>query len=473
MRKIRVANGIWWVEVPQAGLYLLCGCPADSVKHLLRKGLIASEERNGVVCETGPNAILLSDLPIHHQRFANLAEFPVLQMLYRQGMILPGHPNNTGARPLLVGTADQIQCQMAYIYRGNYGLTSVDELAAAGVGEARARELLRLKRRFAFERIRPSEELVEGRVVGDGETELRGGVTIRRRAVNVYDIRAEGETVTVDLNLAPGEDFEPCYDLGFQMVRRDYFSVIHSGDGDGWDTSRPCMSSIVTFQGRIYLIDAGPNLFHSLTALGISVSEIDGVFHTHAHDDHFCGLTILLRADHRLRYYATPLVRASVTRKLSSLVSMEDGDFARYFEVCDLEENAWNNIDGLEVKPVTSPHPVETSVFFFRALWEDGYRTYAHLADITSLKVLEEMVCDDPSRSGLSRAWYDEVKALYATPVDLKKIDIGGGLIHGSADDFRSDRSGRIVLSHTSAPLTDAQKEIGSSGSFGAADVLI
>ena len=59
------------------------------------------------------------------------------------------------------------------------------------------------------------------------------------------------------------------------------------------------------------------------------------------------------------------------------------------------------------------------------------------------------------------------------TPVNVKKIDIGGGLIHGRAEDFSSDASGKLYLSHTSLPLTDSQKEIGSSAAFGQQDVLV
>ena len=92
IRKIQVANGIDWVEIPEAQLYIQCGCPADSVKHLMKRGLIVPSEAKGVTFETGPNVILLSDVMIQHESLANMAEFPVLQMLYRQGMILPNHP---------------------------------------------------------------------------------------------------------------------------------------------------------------------------------------------------------------------------------------------------------------------------------------------------------------------------------------------------------------------------------------------
>ena len=138
MKKESVANGIFWVEIPEADLRILCGCPADSVKHLTRRGLIAPAEKAGVSYETGPNAILLSDTPIQKGSFANLAEFPLLQMFYRQGMLIPGHPNNTGRKPLLIGLGDQVRSQGEYVYRGNYGLSSLEEIEAAGRGPGRS-----------------------------------------------------------------------------------------------------------------------------------------------------------------------------------------------------------------------------------------------------------------------------------------------------------------------------------------------
>ena len=99
MKKSTVTTGVYWVEIPEVDLRIVCGAPADVVKHLMRGGFISTVERNGVRFETGPNAVLLSDVSIQNGEFANLSEFPVLQMFYRQGMIIPGHPNNTGVTP--------------------------------------------------------------------------------------------------------------------------------------------------------------------------------------------------------------------------------------------------------------------------------------------------------------------------------------------------------------------------------------
>ncbi|MBL4720577.1 MAG: MBL fold metallo-hydrolase, partial [Alphaproteobacteria bacterium] len=441
IEKVHVTKGVYFIRIPDADLNILCGCPSDVVKHLMKQGLIVTVERNGVTYETGPNAILLSDVMLQSGVVANMAEFPVLQMLYRQGMLLPGHPNNTGAKPLIIGSEKQVKAQMEYIYRGNYGLISEQEIIDAGMTPDAAKQLMRIKLKFAFGAIRATEDLLDSLVVGDGETEIRNGATIRRTATNMFEISFDGETVSVDLNLGKNEEYDPPYFLSMHNIPREYFGVIHTGEGDGWDINRTCMASILMFHGKIYLIDAGPNILYNLKSLGIGLNEIEGIFHTHAHDDHFAGLTDIIGADHRIRYYATPLVRASVTKKLCALLSIEEARFENLFDVHDLVFDEWNNVDGLEVKPVLSPHPVETNILFFRAMWSQGYRTYAHFADIASFKVLEGMVTEDPDAIGISPEYFDEVKQTYLTEADLKKLDVGGGLIHGDAVDFRDDGS--------------------------------
>ncbi|MDB5806983.1 MAG: uncharacterized protein JWN73_4305 [Betaproteobacteria bacterium] len=472
IRKIPVCPGVYWVEVAAADVRLLCGCPMDTVKHLKKRGLVIAVEENGAKTETGPNAILLSDLAIQDGRICNSAEFPVLQMLYLQGMLIPGHPNNTGALPVLVGAAQQVDAQMAYIFRGNYGLVSHEEMLAAGATPELADELMRMKLAFAFGNIRPSEELLQPVYVEEGPAEIRAGVTVTRTALNNFRIAYKGEHVDVDLMLKSGERYEAPYRLEKHLIQRDYFSVVHSGDGDGWDVNRPAMGSIVQFQGRIFLIDAGPNIQTSLDALGIGVNEIDGVFSTHCHDDHFAGLTQLIRSDRRVKYFAVPLVRASVEKKLAAVLGAPELEFSDLFEIHDLKLDQWNDIEGLEVLPFLSPHPVETTCLRFRVFWEGGYRTYAHLADIASLDVLEKMITEDGAH-GISRARYDATLREYAEAADVKKIDIGGGAIHGRAADFSGDKSGRLILSHTERDLNEEERGIGSGAPFGTSDVLI
>jgi hemerythrin len=473
LQKIEVSVGIFWVEVAEANVRILCGCPADSVKHLMKRGLIAPTESNKVTFETGPNAILLSDVMIQNGVFANMAEFPVLQMLYRQGMIIPNHPGNKGQKPLLLGSPAQVKAQINYIHRGNYGLISEEELLSANVNPIEAHEMMRIKLKFAFGAIRNPTELVDTLELESAPVEIRNGVEIQRLKINVFEIRYKDDVVVVDLNLPDNETYECPYPLGYHYIPREYFSVIHSGEGDGWDINRPSMGTVLMFQGRIYLIDAGPNIVASLSALGVGVNEIEGIFQTHSHDDHFAGLTTLFRSDHRLKYFATPMVRAAVAKKMAALLDLHEGVFSDYFDVHDLVADRWNDVDGLEVRPVYSPHPVETTIFFFRAMWVDGYRSYAHLADIVSFDVLRGFITLDDGAPGINEERFRRTIEDYSVPADIKKIDIGGGMIHGDALDFRSDVSAKIILAHTSQKHTIKQRSIGSAAAFGTVDTLI
>jgi hemerythrin len=473
--KVDVSAGISWVEIAEANIRILCGCPADSVKHLMLHGFILNKKIKGIDTETGPNAILLSDFTLHNGLTTNLSEFPVLQMLYRQGMLIPHHPNNDGTKPLLIGRNLIVKSQLAYIYRGNYGLHSVDEIIDAGIPHEKANEMLRMKKAFAFGEIKKPEELIDTLILENNQVkEIRNGVMIRRIAKSIFEISYKNEFVIVDVSLPQGKNFESPYFLERYNFKRVHFGVLHSGEGDGWDPDNPAMGGIVVYKGKVYLIDAGPNISNILSALGISLGDIAGIFQTHAHDDHCAGLSSLFQGDHPIPYYSVPLVHDSIAKKIGAIFSQSDTQMNKYFIYHQLEMDEWNDIDGLYVKPVFSPHPVETTLFYFKAKNEkDEWKSYAHFADIVSLKTLKSMINENLNEPGITSEFYEKIKLAYSEPATIKKIDIGGGLIHGSAQDFIQDQSDKIYLAHTSEKITKEQEQIGQKASFGSLDILI
>ena len=67
----------------------------------------------------------------------------------------------------------------------------------------------------------------------------------------------------------------------------------------------------------------------------------------------------------------------------------------------------WNNVNGMQVKPFYSPHPVETTNFQFRVISENGYKTYSHMADIASFNILDSMITE---KEGLPPKLIKQVK---------------------------------------------------------------
>ena len=397
-------------------------------------------------------------------------------MLYLQGMIIPGHPNNTGARPLLIGAPDQIDAQLSYFHQGNYGLTTIAEYEEVNDTEY-AEELIRIKKYFAYGEFKTADELIDRFEIDDEKRELRDGIFFRRLNYNCYEISYKNESIEVDLNLPSGGEYEPSYTLDKIELEPAYFSIVHIGEGDGWDDKRPCMASIIRFDSKNYLTDAGPNILYTLECLGLNADSIDGVFFTHIHDDHFAGFYSLLDARsgnrEKLKIFTTPSIFKTITNKLSALVECHgDGSpLPMHFEAVTIDQ--WYDLDGMQVLPILSPHPVDTVLFIFRAEGKDGFKTYGHFTDITCLTVAEGMVNDNKNEPGLYQFRLDKLKELYAMKLDLKKVDVDGPMVHGDSKDFVGDPSVRLVLSHTSTPLTPEQLTIGEQAQFGEVDILI
>ena len=473
IQKHKIIHGCYYVIIEEINLRLLCACPPNIFKFLKKQGFIAALESNGVSYESGPNAILLSDVAIQNNSFSNLIEFPTLQMLYKQGLIIPNHPGNTGEKPLIIGSSEQISAMLGYIYTGNYGLESIEEMTNSGLSKELAEEIMRMKLKFAFGSFRSPDELFDHITLASKPTPIKQDLVIARTNANVFSLEYKGESCEIDLNLSENTAYPSPYLERFFDIPREHFAILHSGDGDGWNPDTPAMSSIIMHHGKIYLIDAEPNIGHVLFNLGISVNEIEGIFNTHAHDDHVGGLASFIKSSHKIRYYSTSFVKETMLKKISILTGIKKSDFSYYFDFVNLELDEWSSINGLKVKPTLTIHPVENVSFLFAALCEDGYKYYSHLADTASFAVMDSMLEPDTSKPGISQKLYDDTKASYLTTVHLKKVDIGGGMIHGSSKDFINDKSDRILLSHISNTITTEDKAIGSTATLGTLDVLI
>jgi len=473
IKKIKVTEGVYWVEIPEADMRILCGCPADSIKHLAIKGLLPKVEENGVRYESGPNAILLSDLLVQNGQLSNVSEFVAYHIFYTQGAIIPSHPNSKKPKPLLIGRKDQVDAQMEYIYRGNYGLTSEAEFIGCGETKRFARENLAMKLSFAYGSFSRTQDLIDGVYLERSRVELRNGVTVKRIRRNVFSIAYKGRPVQVDLNLRKRRHYQPSFKLKAVQVPDAYFSVIHTGEGDGWNPEKPSLSSVIQLEGRFYLIDAGPYIKKNLKCVGVNPSQLSGIFITHVHDDHIAGLFDLIHKERPLTIFATKVIRETIVLKMKALLSVDRQQMNRFFNFVDLDRSTWNMLSGLEVKPIPTAHPVDTTILVFRVRGKNRYYSYGHFSDIAALRWLESMVVARRTKGGISRQYFEAIKSDFGMELDLKKIDVGGPPIHGDANDFAQDRTKKKILGHAHARFTKEQLAIGREVKFGHCDVLI
>ncbi len=149
-------------------------------------------------------------------------------------------------------------------------------------------------------------------------------------------------------------------------------------------------------------------------------------------------------------------------------MNMPEESFHYVFDHVDLTMGEWNDIQGMKVKPVYSPHPVETNIFFFKVTLGEKSKIYAHLSDTVGLDVYEKMIGE--CQSGLlTTEDLQSMRDQYLMPVDLKKVDVGGGNIHGNFRDYEKDASEKIIYAHTD----EHNLWPASVNNFGSSDILL
>ncbi len=466
----KLSPGFYWLELKEPNLRLIAGVPPDAVKILSKNKLIQVYNLNGFQTEFGPNSILLNEDLFVNGILANQSEFPILQMFYNQGMGLTFHPNYGKERPLIIGKKEHVESQLNYINYGNNGLNFEEMM----ISDPKLKELYYqwyyMKARFAGEvdmlRLIDSIEVKES-----AEVEIKPGVNLKRLEKNVYLITHKGVKYEIDLNLAEKEKFKTTYTLDKVKLPKSKFAVINTGSGDGWNYEKPCFGSMLCVNKQYYLVDCEGNVLDALHSADLTLSDIKGIFCTHAHDDHMSGLTAIYFAKKKITLFATNLVYHSLMRKVMAVLRISEKNFRAIFSHSALSYETWNKVGDLEVQPLHSAHPVETSIFYFRMKDGSEYKTYAHLGDIASIAVIKKM--REGAITTKERDFYNDMIKNYLEPFDLKKIDIGGGMIHGLVDDFAADHSKKVVLGHYHRDLTEKETKVGVQQDFGDFDILI
>ena len=473
IKQIKITNGTFWIEIDAIDLRLLCGCPADVSKFLAQEELIKTiTSSDGRLTVSGPNAILLSDKQMQNGRVCNFSEFPLMHMLYMQGMLVPNSPN-FGQTPYFIGKSEIIKQQLEYLFVGNYGVTNQDVLNQAYKDDFLGKEIMASKLCFANHNFKEYTNLLRVIPVEDNEeTTIKDTCLIKRTSENIFEVIYKAETVEIDLNLESDQTYGKTFTLPKTLIPSVNFGVVNIGSGDGWSQDRPCFSSLIISDGKKYLVDAGPNLGYVLEQLGLSVNDIDGIFQTHIHDDHICGYEFLWGREKPLDIFLVKPVKIGFMLKLNYIFNASDEEINKKFNFIELDFDQWNNIENLEVIPYISLHPVETSIFMFRKQKDGVSKTFAHFGDLVSFMILDK-ITENGSRIGIKQETADKVREQYLIPADFKKIDVGGGLIHGMAENFVNDKSTLKSLGHIGRHLTPEELEVGISEPFGNIQILI
>lgn len=439
--KTKLTEACYYVSIEEENFNLLCSSPADINNYLDKNNLISKKKLADKIFETGPNSILLSDVLVQNYQVSNLCENPIFHMFYKQNLLSSVYNTSANKKPIIIGDSKQIDSQLEYITRGNYGLLNDFEFSNLDLNEKQISNIIDYKLYFDLKNVFSNNDLLDLKyLIKEEKIEIRDNIFIKRIKINVFELSYKDETIIIDLNLKIGKKYELLKNLDYHKVPYEDFFVLHSTK----------MSSILMFHGKIYLLDTPSDILDILSSLGIGLNDIEGVFSSSLHDDNFVGLSALLLRDQRIKYYSSKVLRYSLMKKLASLLRMPLNSLSQYFEFINLELDTWNKIGSFEVKPFLSIDSVESNVFYFQTLNEKNeYISYAHLSNIVSLKDMKDMLKENDDDFGLSKTFYLDSCKNFSQEVSLKKISYRN-ISSVDENELVDDVSSKIILNQNS-----------------------
>jgi ribonuclease BN (tRNA processing enzyme) len=169
------------------------------------------------------------------------------------------------------------------------------------------------------------------------------------------------------------------------MGRENPLDLLFLGSGNAFGAQGRAFSSFL-LNGH-YLFDCGPTVLQQLRKAGVSHTDIDAVFISHFHADHFFGLPFLFLAsryegrDRDLTVVGPP----GIEERTDGLMSLgyphllDDAPFnVNFVEVMD---GFCGNVAGLDISTARVDHVEQLSCFAYRA--ESAGRSVVYSGDTT------------------------------------------------------------------------------------------
>lgn len=197
-------------------------------------------------------------------------------------------------------------------------------------------------------------------------------------------------------------------------------------------------ATLITVEGRNYLIDAGESISSQLNKAGVELTGIDRIFLTHLHGDHVIGLASLLMFNWTSGKRQTPLVTVGppgtsrLVSAASSYVDVPADTFRQLYGSMPLTRNLF---PGEEPAVGTGPEPtlvyeddkvrvmaVENSHYSATELEQRDYgkdRAYSYRFDAADRSIV---ITGDTGASDNLTALAKDADVLVTEVVDLKRV---------------------------------------------------
>jgi CRP/FNR family transcriptional regulator, cyclic AMP receptor protein len=395
-----------------------------------------------------PTAWLIPDVRQSRGIVQWALEFPLYFALFLQGMF------GKGKKLTVLVKASDWPDVVEYLRLTLLGLTEDEmnrESVAPGIAKMLAAESASLALKHKDGTVARIEDFLAPKFFDAEGVAQVGDLKVKAHGNNTWSFytavdRLEEYRLDVDgVGLPP---YTKPLTVGNAPILPQPFEIVTLGTTNGFDPTGPCSNMLVQANGRFVLVDCGPYIRALLKHSGVSLSQINAVILTHAHEDHAVGLSTLLDLTHRVRLFVTRENAAILRKKLAILnpkvtspaTLLEDA-----FDVTYVEPAREYDYLGLKLKFHYAMHSIPCTGVELAMKDAGGLRKALLVGDNNSRANIEKAratgVIDDARLASL--------QALYAWQGDLIIFDAGAGLIHGMPADFKDNASTSVVCVHT------------------------
>lgn len=412
---------------------VMLGCPSEVVKLLKKQG------------KTVPTKIVLPSTFFRHGINQAALEFPLYDFLFVYGGFFKGE------KLTVIGEKKQLDRIKNILRLTLLGITK-QEADQFGINDEEYERISKISDYLALHNKNGSIAMLDDMINfipfdAKGNVEI-DGMTVTKRAENVFQIKDQGEEYFADINLNnPQTPPLPLITPEELPKRSKLGAMALSQCTSGFDPSDYTSGVFIWINGLPIMVDGVSWLKEHCREFGINPHEIEAFLITHIHDDHNSILDMVVNSK-VVSIMTTKTVFAGFILKTAYILDLPVTvvqQFVKLIEVKVGEPFSWY---GAEFNFWNTVHPIPTIGF---KVTVKG-KSIVYSGDTAWGKKIQELaekgIIDEQTRAC--------VQGIPLIDCDLMFLDGGGGTIHPLTDELAqlsSEVKKRIVLTH-SAKLT-------------------
>jgi len=278
-------------------------------------------------------------------------------------------------------------------------------------------------------------------------------ISISRSGEDAFTVTAD---ISLSCQLSINQPQTPIYEIKSAKIAKTelnsktLFSVHCLGSSEGFDPTQPANGFLLHFKGHWFLWDCPAYLRRHLDILGLSFSDIEGIFVSHVHEDHL-DIMETIGEKHPPRILTSPEIFHCMLLKLMAVLNCSYEEAATHYRFEPIYVDLPFDLAGATAEVFYSCHAIPALGLRLSVPYQDRSARLFISGDNLSKRMIQKLA----EQKVFSKNRLKEVTHFLPTEklYDIALVDTGGGAIHGDLEDYAGNLN-PVVYMHTGKKLT-------------------